>query len=101
MHAAASTRATAVADDPEALGPEPLAERRIGDVETIKALSDPLRLRILEVMTAAPAETFTVKRLAGILGVSQTKLYHHVNQLVERELIRPAGQRVVSGIIET
>jgi DNA-binding transcriptional ArsR family regulator len=101
MNAAASTRATAVADDTEDLGPEPLAERRISDVETIKALSDPLRLRILEVMTAGHAETFTVKRLAGILGVSQTKLYHHVNQLVERDLIRPAGQRVVSGIIET
>jgi DNA-binding transcriptional ArsR family regulator len=88
----------ATADD---IGPDPLPERRISDVETIKALSDPLRLRILEVMTAAHDETFTVKRLAATLGVSQTKLYHHVNQLVDRELIRPAGQRVVSGIIET
>lgn len=85
----------------EDLGPDPLPERRISDVETIKALSDPLRLRILEVMTAAHDETFTVKRLAATLGVSQTKLYHHVNQLVDRELIRPAGQRVVFGIIET
>jgi DNA-binding transcriptional ArsR family regulator len=101
MNAAASTRAPAVADDVEDLGPEPLPERRISDVETIKALSDPLRLRVLEVMTAGHGETFTVKRLAAILGVSQTKLYHHVNQLVERDLIRPAGQRVVSGIIET
>jgi len=102
MNAAASERATAaVAADEGDLGTEPLRERRINDVETIKALSDPLRLRILEVMTAGHAETFTVKRLAGILGVSQTKLYHHVNQLVERDLIRPAGQRVVSGIIET
>lgn len=82
-------------------GPEPLAERRIADVETIKALSDPLRLRILEAMMARPEETFTVKRLAGLLGVSQTKLYHHINLLTERDLIRPAGQRVVSGIIET
>jgi len=87
-------------DEPD-LGPEPLPERRIADVETIKALSDPLRLRILEVMTARPEDTFTVKRLAGLLGVSQTKLYHHVNLLAERDLIRPAGQRVVSGIIET
>ncbi len=82
-------------------GPDPLPERRISDVETIKALSDPLRLRILEVMTGDHRETFTVKRLASILGVSQTKLYHHVNLLAERELIRPAGQRVISGIIET
>lgn len=83
------------------MGPDPLPERRISDVETIKALSDPLRLRILEIMTARHAEAFTVKRLAGVLGVSQTKLYHHVNLLLERELIRTAGTRVVSGIIET
>lgn len=82
-------------------GPEPLAERLISDVDTLRALSDPIRLRILEVMTAEPDATFTVKRLASILGTSQTRLYHHVNQLAERELIAPAGQRVVSGIIET
>ena len=83
------------------LGPDPLPERRISDVETIKALSDPLRLRILEVMTAKHGEVFTVKRLAGALAVSQTKLYHHINLLLERDLIRTAGTRVVSGIIET
>jgi DNA-binding transcriptional ArsR family regulator len=83
------------------LGPDPIAERRISDVETLKALSDPLRLRILELMTSGRDEAFTVKRLAVALDVSQTKLYHHVNLLVERELIRPVGTRVVSGIIET
>ena len=45
-------------------GPEPLPERLVGDVETLRALSDPLRLRILEIMTARSDETFTVKRLA-------------------------------------
>jgi hypothetical protein len=73
----------------------------ISDVETLRALSDPLRLRILETMTASPDDTFTVKRLATTLGTSATKLYHHVNLLLERELITVAGQRVVSGIIET
>lgn len=90
-----------MSEKPELNGPEPLPERLISDVDTLRALSDPLRLRILEVMTATPDETFTVKRLATILGTSQTRLYHHVNQLAERELINPAGQRVVSGIIET
>ena len=85
----------------EVNGQEPIAERLISDVETLRALSDPLRLRILEVMTATPGETYTVKRLASILGTSQTRLYHHVNQLAERDLIVVAGQRVVSGIIET
>jgi DNA-binding transcriptional ArsR family regulator len=83
------------------LGPDPIAERTISDVETLKALSDPLRLRMLELMTSAHDEAFTVKRLAAALEVSQTKLYHHVNLLAERELIRPVATRVVSGIIET
>ena len=88
--------------DQEAVnGAEPMAERLISDVESLRALSDPLRLRILEVMTATPSETYTVKRLASILGTSQTRLYHHINQLAERDLIVVAGQRVVSGIIET
>ena len=88
-------------DDALDLGPEPVAERLISDVETLKALSDPLRLRILELMTTGRDEAFTVKRLAAALDVSQTKLYHHINLLVERELIRPVATRVVSGIIET
>ena len=86
-----------------ALEPElaPLPERTISDVETLKALSDPVRLRILETMVQAPDEDWTVKRIAAALEVGPTKLYHHIGILEERGFIRPAGQRVVSGIIET
>lgn len=80
---------------------EPVAERTISDVETLKALSDPVRLRILETMVAGSNESWTVKRLAAALGVGATKLYHHIKVLEEREFIRVAGTRVVSGIIET
>jgi DNA-binding transcriptional ArsR family regulator len=83
------------------LNDAPLAERTISDVETLKALSDPVRLRILETMVSAADEVWTVKRLAAALGVGPTKLYHHVGVLEERDLIRVAGTRVVSGIIET
>ena len=79
----------------------PAAERIISDVETLKALSDPVRLRILETMVTAADEAWTVKRLAAALGTNPTKLYHHINILEERELIVVAGTRVVSGIIET
>jgi len=79
----------------------PAAERVISDVETLKALSDPVRLRILEAMVQAADEDWTVKRLAAALGVGPTKLYHHIAILEEREFIRVAGKRVVSGIIET
>jgi DNA-binding transcriptional ArsR family regulator len=80
---------------------EPAAEHVISDVETLKALSDPVRLRILETMVSRPHESWTVKRLAEALGTGPTKLYHHVGILEERGLIRIAGTRVVSGIIET
>jgi len=80
---------------------QPAAERVISDVETLKAISDPVRLRILETMVTAANEAWTVKRLAAALGTNPTKLYHHINVLEERELIVVAGTRVVSGIIET
>lgn len=78
----------------------PVPERVISDVETLKALSDPVRLRILETMITAADEAWTVKRLATALGVGPTKLYHHVSILEEHDFIRLAGTRVVSGIIE-
>jgi len=80
---------------------QPLAERVISDVETLKALSDPVRLRILETMVTAADEAWTVKRLSAALGTNPTKLYHHINILEERQLIVVGGTRVVSGIIET
>jgi DNA-binding transcriptional ArsR family regulator len=85
----------ALSDEP------PLTERVIADVETLKALSDPLRLRIVEAMVTRVDEPWTVKELSTLLGVPQTRLYHHVDLLLERDLIRPVERRVVSGIIET
>lgn len=80
---------------------EPLAERLISDVETLKALSDPLRIQILETMVQDWTEPWSVKRLAKALGVMPTKLYHHIKILEERDLIRPASQQLVRGIVET
>ena len=79
----------------------PEAERLISDVETLKALSDPLRLKILETMVTRATGAWSAKELAAAIGVPQTRLYHHLDLLVERDLVRAAGQRVVSGIIET
>ena len=79
----------------------PLPERIVSDPETLKAISDPTRLRILETMVTRADEPWSVKELAAALGVPQTRLYHHIELLAERELIRPAGQRIVSGIVET
>lgn len=84
--------------DPEFL---PQDVRMIGDIESLRAISDPTRLRILETMVQRQDPAWSVKELATEIGVPPTRLYHHVEQLLERDLIRPVERRIVSGIIET
>lgn len=79
----------------------PLPERIVSDAETLRAISDPTRLRILETMVTRATVAWSVKELATALDVPQTRLYHHIELLLERDLIRAAGQRLVSGIVET
>jgi DNA-binding transcriptional ArsR family regulator len=78
--------------------PDPPAELRIADPLTLKALADPLRVRILEEMGTRMRHGWTVKELAARLGIKLTSLYHHVNLLEARGLIRVAATAVVSGI---
>jgi DNA-binding transcriptional ArsR family regulator len=80
---------------------EPEDVRYIRDVETLRAISDATRMRILETMVQRRDPPWSVKELAGALEMPQTRLYHHVDLLLERDLIRPVERRVVSGIIET
>ena len=80
---------------------EPEDVRYIGDVETLRAISDATRMRILETMVQRRSPAWSVKELAAALEMPQTRLYHHVELLLERDLIRPTERRVVSGIIET
>ncbi|MEY9872878.1 DNA-binding transcriptional ArsR family regulator [Streptacidiphilus sp. MAP12-33] len=75
--------------------------RIVEDVETLKALSDPLRLGILQAMGGpADGRTWTAKELARELGEPQTKLYRHLKHLEEAGLILVAETRLVSGIVE-
>lgn len=80
--------------------PEPAAEMVITDVEQLKAISDPLRLQLLERISGEPGRGWTAKELAEELDTKQTKLYHHLSLLEERGFIRVAATRVVSGIQE-
>ena len=80
--------------------PEPPVEMVITDVEQLKAISDPLRLQLLERISGDPARGWTARELAEDLGTKQTKLYHHLGLLEERGFIRVAATRVVSGIQE-
>jgi DNA-binding transcriptional ArsR family regulator len=69
----------------------------IRDLETLKAVSDPLRLRLVGLLQG---EARTVKQLAKELGVAPTRLYYHINQLEELGLVRVAETNLVGGIIE-
>lgn len=77
-----------------------VAVRKVADVETFKALGDPLRLAILRVLMRHEDQVSSVKELAGELGEQPTKLYRHVKQLEARGLIETAETRLVAGIVE-
>lgn len=79
---------------------EPRPELVITDVEQLRAISDPLRIRLVEAMAEMPLRGWTAKELAEQLRTSQTKLYHHLNLLEQRGIIEVAETRMVSGILE-
>lgn len=75
----------------------PADEFIINDLETLKVVSDPLRLQLLQLLAQQPR---TVKELAADLDVPPTKLYYHINLMEKHQLIRVVETRIVSGIVE-
>jgi DNA-binding transcriptional ArsR family regulator len=75
----------------------PQDEIVIEDLETLKVLSDPLRMQIIELMGDQPR---TVKQVARQLDVTPNKLYYHIKLLDDHGLIRVVETRLVSGIVE-
>jgi DNA-binding transcriptional ArsR family regulator len=69
----------------------------IRDADTLRIVSHPLRLQMLELMRE---RSQTATELATALHVSRTKLYYHLNLLAEHGLITVAETRLVSGIVE-
>jgi DNA-binding transcriptional ArsR family regulator len=74
----------------------------ITSIETLKAVSDPLRMDILKQVGIAnrKGDRVTVKELGKMLDLPPTKLYYHVNLLEEHELLVVGETKIVSGIIE-
>jgi DNA-binding transcriptional ArsR family regulator len=66
------------------------------DLDQIKVLADPLRIRILE----AFCEERTTKQVAELLGEKPTKLYHHVDTLERVGLIALSRTRQNRGTVE-
>jgi DNA-binding transcriptional ArsR family regulator len=78
----------------------PAAELRVSDLDTLRVLADPLRLRILETFGHHERQPLTVKEMARSLGEPVTKLYYHVNLMEQHGLVLVASSRLVSGILE-
>jgi DNA-binding transcriptional ArsR family regulator len=75
--------------------------REVDDVETLKALSDPLRLAILRAMMSDVQAAHRVKDIARLLDQPPTRLYRHIKVLESAGLIKVAQTRMVSGIQES
>jgi predicted ArsR family transcriptional regulator len=88
---------TMVEKIPKMRSDEPKDQVVIDDLETLKVLSDPLRMQLIELMSH---QARTVKQLAKELGTTPHKLYYHVKLLEDHGLIRVAETRLVSGILE-
>jgi DNA-binding transcriptional ArsR family regulator len=69
---------------------------RLTNLDQMKVLADPLRIRILELF----CEERTTKQVAGILGLPPTRLYHHVAALERVGLVRLARTQQRRGAVE-
>lgn len=78
-------------------GRGPLDRKVIDDLATLRLLSDPLRLQLIERLGDGPS---TVKVLARAMAIKPNRLYYHVNLLAQHGLILVTETRVVSGIVE-
>ena len=72
------------------------AVRVIDDVATLKAMADPTRAGILELLT----EPRSVTELARALDVPRTRLYHHIELLRDKGLVEQVDERRVGALTE-
>ena len=76
---------------------EPADTLEVRDLEALRALTDPLRLRLVDLLRQAAR---TAKELAAAMEVEQRSLYYHLGLLERHGLVRVVGTRMVSGIQE-
>jgi len=70
---------------------------RIQRLGQMRALSHPLRMRLLEAFSRKP---MTTKQVAAVLGEQPTKLYHHVDRLEHAGLVLLVKTRKKRGTTE-
>lgn len=69
----------------------------LSDLEQVRLLADPLRLRIVEALNERPA---TAKQVALTLGEKPSRIYHHVALLERAGLLRLVESRRKRGTTE-
>ena len=71
-------------------------EQLLTEIAQFEALANPIRMRILH----ASSQPITVAELAERLGTPKTRLYYHVNLLVDAGLLNQVDQRKSGARIE-
>ena len=69
----------------------------VKDLETLKVLTDPLRMEILQILDPFPQ---TVNQVAEMLGLAGSRLYYHFNLLEEHGFIKVVETRMVNNMME-
>jgi DNA-binding transcriptional ArsR family regulator len=77
--------------------PDRRATARITDFRQVRALADPLRIRMLQLFAQEP---LTTKQVADRLGEKPTRLYNHARALEQAGLIRLVRTRQNRGTTE-
>jgi DNA-binding transcriptional ArsR family regulator len=68
----------------------------IDDVETLRAIAEPTRTALIELL----AEPRTVTQLADALDVPRTRLYHHVELLQSKGIVEQVEERRAGALTE-
>jgi len=69
----------------------------VADLETLRAIADPLRVQIMELLEG---QSLTVKQVAEKLGLAPSKLYYHFGALEKLGMIEVAETRMVANMLE-
>jgi DNA-binding transcriptional ArsR family regulator len=68
----------------------------IEDLDSLRALADPTRLQIIELLV----KPLSVKEIAEEMAVPRTRLYHHIKTLEQNGLIHVVGERKARALNE-
>ncbi len=77
--------------------PDMLDTYRVSDLEQLRLLADPLKLRIIQAFAGGPR---TTGQVAESLGENLTRLYRHVDALLAAGLIEVTEEKKKRGTVE-